>query len=193
MNMPQNFRSAFNGFNREDVVHYIEYINARHHAEVKQLKSELDLLQNMANNVPNVSVLEAELEALREERDLLLAKIAELEAQETVPETAPAVSEAAAAPAVPAPVASAELELEAYRRAERMERIARERAEQVYHQANAALADASVKVDAAALQISQMSEAVLNQLTGLQQAVNNSKQALADASATMYTIRPTQD
>ena len=86
-----------------------------------------------------------------------------------------------------------EKELETYRRAERMERLARERAEQVYHQANAALADATVKVDAAALQISQMSDAVLTQLNGLQSAVNNSKQALTDAAATMYAIRPTQE
>lgn len=178
MTMPQNFRSAFNGFNREDVVHYIEYINARHNAEVKQLKSELDLLQSQQDEMPDVSALEAELAALREERDQLLKKIAQLEAQ----------------PAAPATVTtSAELELETYRRAERMERVARERAEQVYFQANAALADATVKVDAAALQISQMSEAVLNQLNGLQLAVNNSKQALSDASATMYAIRPTQD
>ena len=25
----QNFRTAFNGFNREDVVHYLEYINTK--------------------------------------------------------------------------------------------------------------------------------------------------------------------
>ena len=178
MTMPQNFRSAFNGFNREDVVHYIEYINARHNAEVKQLKSELDLLQSQQDEMPDVSALEAELAALREERDQLLEKIAQLEAQPVAPATV---------------TTSAELELETYRRAERMERVARERAEQVYFQANAALADATVKVDAAALQISQMSEAVLNQLNGLQLAVNNSKQALSDASATMYAIRPTQD
>lgn len=179
MMMPQNFRSAFNGFNREDVVHYIEYINARHNAEVKQLKSELDLLQSQQAEMPDVSALEEELAALREERAQLLEKIAQLEAQ----------------PAAPAIVSttSAELELETYRRAERMERIARERAEQVYFQANAALADATVKVDAAAMQINQMSEAVLNQLNGLQLAVNNSKQALADAASTMYAIRPTQD
>ena len=182
MTMPQNFRSAFNGFNREDVVHYIEYINARHNAEVKQLKSELDLLQNQQVDIPDVSALEEELAALREERDQLLEKIAQLEEQATAPVATPAAT-----------AVSAELELETYRRAERMERIARERAEQVYHQANAALAEATVKVDAAALQISQMSEAVLNQLNGLQQAVNNSKQALADAANTMYTIRPTQE
>ena len=178
MTMPQNFRSAFNGFNREDVVHYIEYINARHTTEINQLKSELDLLQNQQPEIPDVSALEEELSALRSERDALLARIAELEEQATAP-----------APAAPVSTFSAEQELETYRRAERMERLARERAEQVYHQANAALADATVKVDAAALQISQMSDAVLTQLNGLQSAVNNSKQALTDAAATMYAIR----
>ena len=181
MTMPQNFRSAFNGFNREDVVHYIEYINARHNTEVNQLKSELDLLQNQQQEMPDVSALEEELAALSAERDALLARIAELEEQATAPVAAPVSA------------FSAEQELETYRRAERMERLARERAEQVYHQANAALADATVKVDAAALQISQMSDAVLTQLNGLQSAVNNSKQALTDAAATMYAIRPTQE
>ena len=181
MTMPQNFRSAFNGFNREDVVHYIEYINARHNTEVNQLKSELDLLQNQQQEMPDVSALEEELAALRAERDALLARIAALEEQVTAPAAAPVSA------------FSAEQELETYRRAERMERLARERAEQVYHQANAALADATVKVDAAALQISQMSDAVLTQLNGLQSAVNNSKQALTDAAATMYAIRPTQE
>jgi len=183
MTMPQNFRSAFNGFNREDVVHYIEYINARHTTELNQLKSELDLLQNQAQEMPDVSALEEELTALRAERDALLARVAELEEQATAPVPV----------AAPVPTFSAEQELETYRRAERMERLARERAEQVYHQANAALADATVKVDAAALQISQMSDAVLTQLNGLQAAVNNSKQALTDAAATMYAIRPTQE
>ena len=177
----QNFRTAFNGFNREDVVRYIEYINSRHNTEVNQLKSELDLLQSRMGEMPDVSALEAELEALRAERDQLLEKVALLEEQVTAP-----------APAA-APAFSAQQELETYRRAERMERIARERAEQVYHQANAALADATVKVDAAALEISKMSDAVLTQLNGLQAAVNGSKQALADASATMYTIRPNQE
>lgn len=182
MALPQNFRSAFNGFNREDVVRYIEYINSRHNTEVNQLKSELDLLQTRLSDVPDTAALEEELAALRAERDQLLARVAELEEQVTAPVAAPVTS-----------AFTAEQELETYRRAERMERIARERAEQVYHQANAALADATVKVDAAALQISQMSDAVLTQLNGLQAAVNNSKQALSDAAATMYTIRPTQE
>ena len=40
-----NFRSAFNGFRREDVVHYIEYLNAKHTAEVNQLNSEIAFLR----------------------------------------------------------------------------------------------------------------------------------------------------
>ena len=192
MTAMQNFRSAFNGFNREDVVRYIEYINSRHTTEVNQLKSELDLLQNRMERVPDVEALAAEIARVRAQRDQLLEMVSQLEEQVAQLEeqvAAPAPVEAAA----PASAFSAEQELEAYRRAERMERVARERAEQVYHQANAALADATVKVDAAALEISRMSDAVLTQLNGLQAAVNSSKQALTEASETMYTIRPTQD
>ena len=192
MTAMQNFRSAFNGFNREDVVRYIEYINSRHTTEVNQLKSELDLLQNRMERVPDVDALAAEIARVRAQRDQLLEMVSQLEEQvaqleEQVAAPAPVVV------AAPASAFSAEQELEAYRRAERMERVARERAEQVYHQANAALADATVKVDAAALEISRMSDAVLTQLNGLQAAVNSSKQALTEASETMYTIRPTQD
>ena len=37
----QNFRSAFHGFNREDVVSYIEYMNHQHNAQVTQLNTQL--------------------------------------------------------------------------------------------------------------------------------------------------------
>ena len=40
----QNFRSAFNGFNREDVVHYIEFINNEHASELNQLNTEMSAL-----------------------------------------------------------------------------------------------------------------------------------------------------
>ena len=45
MSAPQNFRSAFNGFNREDVVRYLEYINTKHTTQVNQLNSEIDYLR----------------------------------------------------------------------------------------------------------------------------------------------------
>ena len=37
----KNFRSAFRGFNRQDVVNYIEYINNTHNAQVEQLNNQL--------------------------------------------------------------------------------------------------------------------------------------------------------
>lgn len=205
MATPQSFRSAFNGFNRDDVVHYIEYINSKHTTEVNQLKSDVDALQTKLNAVPEAPDLTEELEALRQERDALLEKVSQLEAQAAAAaESEQALQERCAAleaelqtakkepvaPTVPSPQCQVSYELETYRRAERTEREARERAEQVYHLTNSALADATAKVDAAADQIGQMTDSVLAQLNQLQTAVTGSKKALKDAAATMYTIRP---
>ena len=44
----QTFRSALNGFHREDVVRYIEFLNAQHAAEITQLNSELAFLRSKA-------------------------------------------------------------------------------------------------------------------------------------------------
>ena len=184
MAAPQNFRSAFNGFNREDVVRYLEYINAKHASEINQLNSEADFLRSRLEGQLSAE----DFAALEEERDSLRAQLEEMK------ERCEALEEALAnqAPAQPESVSPAE-ELEAYRRAERTERMARERAEQMYRQANAILADATVKVDDAATLICQMSDKVSCELAELQTAVAGSKQALRDAAATMYTICPTTD
>ena len=178
MSAPMNFRSAFNGFNREDVVHFIEYLNARHAAEVNQLQAELDLLRSRAATAP-VEDHSEELAAALAENEALKNQIVTLQAR---------LAEAEAAPAAPSSTA---MELEAYRRAERTERVARERAEQVYHQVNGVLADASVKVDEAYGRIDGLTQQVTAQLQQLQEAVTSSRQALSDAAATLYTIRPT--
>ena len=41
----QNFRSALSGFNREDVVHYIEYLNQQHNSQLEQLNTQLQNAQ----------------------------------------------------------------------------------------------------------------------------------------------------
>ena len=87
----------------------------------------------------------------------------------------------------------ADQELEAYRRAERTERMARERAEQVYRQTNGVLADATAKVDEAAEQVSAISDHVMSQLDLLREAVSCSKQALSDAAAGLYSLKPRED
>lgn len=192
----QTFRSALNGFNREDVVRYIEYLNSVHTAEVNQLNSELNFLRNkqpvaapVVDNGENDALVEQQATRIRE----LFDRCRELETRlaEAQEEKTHAEEKLQAVLTQQSNLQNrTNEELEAYRRAERIERQAKERAERLYHQTNGALADASIKVDEAAGQIGQLSDQVMAQLAQLQEAVAGSKQALKDAANTMYTIRP---
>jgi len=192
MSAPQNFRSAFNGFNREDVVRYLEYINTKHTTQVNQLNSEIDYLRARVETMQPDSTIAEERDALQVRVQELEARCAELEQAAAAPQAeAPAAVEAAEPVAVPAPVTySTSDELEAYRRAERTERLAKERAELVYHQVNGVLAEATVKVDGVAAEIGTMADQVMQQLLQLQNAVSDSKKTLQEAVSTMYAIKP---
>ena len=194
MATPQSFRSAFNGFNREDVVHYLEYLNAKHASQVEQLNTEVTFLRKKLEEQPaedpaaaeevtrRMAELEEKLAESEREREALSQKLAQLEKE----------LEEARAERVTIQHRT-DLELEAYRRAERTERMARERAEQVYRQTNGVLADASAKVDEAAGQVSQISDHVMSQLDLLREAVNCSKQALTDAASGLYSLKPREN
>ena len=189
MTAPQNFRSAFNGFNREDVVHYLEYINAKHSAQVNQLTAENEELRAQLNDQPDrnlVEELEEKCADLQSQLEQALARCQELTVQLEKKEEVVVVETVAA----PAPAPSVSEELETYRRAERIEREARERAELVYFQANGVLTEASAKVDSISADITDMADQVMSHLTQLQMSVSRSKQALQDASSIMNTIRP---
>ena len=183
----QTFRSALNGFHREDVVRYIEFLNAQHAAEITQLNSELAFLRSKAEQeVPaptetactdNSELIEQQAARIRELFDRCKEQEQEIEKLKAD------LEQAASKPSV-------EEELETYRRAERIERMARERAEQMYNQANAVLADAAVKPDETAALIAQMSDNVMGQLNELQAAVAGSSQSLRDTAAALYSIRP---
>lgn len=200
----KSFRSALNGFNREDVVRYIEYLNAQHAAEVEQLTAETEFLRGKLEKWPELppesddsqqvqaltqanAALEVQLQAAAEEKARLEEEIQAALAAKYQAETALEALRQSAARNLTGE------ELEAYRRAERMERLARERSEKVYHQVNGVLGDASVKVDEAAQTIGALSDQVLGQLNQLRDAVTGSKQALQEASQTMYALRPTQE
>ena len=227
MAIVKNFRSALNGFNREDVVHYIEYLNANHNSELQQLSAEMDLLRNSAaapdlseqlqaaqeevyalhirlnEKIDALDDLQERFEKLKaapqstavvvdeEEINRLQLRCKELEEQLQAAQDARRQAEAARdAAAVTAVSSRMEQELETYRRAERTERIARERAEQIYHKTNGVLSQATIQVDGAACEIGEMADHVVEQLKLLQQAVLGSRQALADAAETMYALRP---
>ena len=100
----QNFRSALNGFNRQDVVNYIEYINNKHNSQLEQLNTQL---QNVREELAQAKAAPVAQGGLQAQLDSALAHCAELEAQL-----------AASQQTVSAP---RDTELEAYRRAERAE------------------------------------------------------------------------
>ncbi len=184
MDAPQSFRSAFNGFNRQDVVHYLEYINTKHQTQVNELTAEADdlrrQLEDLQAKTTQVAELEAQLAAMTEERDALHTQLEQMQAAEVVQEPRPEMDGGSQ-------VAD---ELDSYRRAQQVERSARERAELVYHQANGVLNEAIAKVDTATAEITAKTDEAMSQLTQLQMAVSTSKQALQDAASLMNTIRP---
>ena len=197
----QTFRSALNGFNREDVVNYIEYLNSVHTAEINQLHSELDFLRNREPVVEVTSVVDEE--AMAQQNEVIQQQASrirelfdyckELEEKLAAAEEAKAHADEKLQAVVTQQnsfQARANEELEAYRRAERIERQAKERAEQLYQQSNGALAEASVRVEEAASQIGQLSDMVMAQIAQLQNAVCGTKQAMKEASQILYTIHP---
>ena len=168
----QTFRSAFNGFRREDVVRYIEYMNNKHTAQVEQLNTQL---QTANAELAQLKTAPSRENELLEQINTLQARCEELEA---------ALKSGTPLPLQP------EDELEAYRRAERTERIARERSAQIYAQANAVLSEATLKVEDAAAQINDVIDQVTAQLQQTQESVTSTKSILQDAAATLYAIRP---
>ena len=168
----QHFRTALGGFNREDVVRYIEYLNNQHNSQIEQLNTQLQIAQaELAKREP------AQNDELNEQLQAAQARCAELEALLISKNAETSESRA-------------EDELEVYRRAERTERLARERATQIYAQANAVLADASLKADAASALVSDISEKTVSQLQAYQVSINDAKDALQEAVAALYAIRP---
>ena len=160
----QQFRSQLNGFNRQDVVAYIELMNNQHNAQLQQLQNQLELAQqNQAD------------EDLLAKLDAALARCAELEAQVAQLQETGGCSEQ---------------ELEAYRRAEKAERQAQARAHQIYQQANAALADATAKAEVTAQRIGAIADEAVTQLKICQASVLETKADFEEAVAALYAVKP---
>ena len=196
--MNLNFRSSLHGFNRQDVASYLEYLNNRHAAQVNQLNTDLEALRRQAAapvEDPQRAALEArcreleqQLETARKERDEALAQ---REAAEQKLASARQDREEALLRSCGEKL-EANRELEAYRRAERTERIARERAEQVYSETGAVLTQASSRIEAALRQMTGISQQVTGQLDTLQTAIASSRLALQDAAQTIDKLKPSR-
>ena len=176
------FRFAMGGFHKGDVTAYIEKTAAQHRSELLDMEAQLTSLRE-------------ENRALQQQLNLLMM------ATPTTP--APAEPERPAAPVQkPAPFSPATtgdmaaLELQAYRRAEAVERNANTRARKLYQQMEGLCTntlDEFRDTDAAVKQVIQVMQ---NQAASLEQAYETLRVAL-DASreklATMNDLLCTED
>lgn len=180
--MNQNFRSSLRGFNRQDVARYLEYLNNQHAAQLNQMNTELDNLRKKAERQEDESQL-ARIRELEERNRELEEKVAALLKERDEGQRMAEVQLSGAR------LDSAQ-ELEAYRRAERTERIAKERANLVYAQTSAVLSQASNRVEGAIRQVTGISQQVSSQLDTLQAAISASRLALQDAADTINRLKP---
>lgn len=220
MSEPLNFRSAFNGFNREDVVHYIQYLKSIHENQIRQLKADLALMQKesflpeaddgkdeeIAQMQEQFEQQEAVLTALNTEKDELLAKCSQLETTLSVLTTenkvlttktaqleaqlvaVTAERDAAVNAAKPVMSTYVEDELAAYRRAERVERLAIERANSIYRKLQAALQNTAAQTDQAATNLDNISSQVSAQLSTLRNSLLDSKSYLEQSLGTLKEL-----
>lgn len=178
--MDQKFRSAFNGFNRQDVVDYLEFLSGKYNAKISELTTDNESLRQQLMAAKSgtgaafdASEMKAQVEALTFERDALLDRCSRLEAQLSESLCAEPVPVAVAAP-VPMPAD----ELEIYRRAERTEREARERAAEVRQRTETLLRDVSQQLESAGVQMDEIIRQANSRLGALSEAVDDTYRSL---------------
>ena len=177
----QNFRAAFHGFNREDVVRFLEATAARHAAEVNQLRDDVKRLEEELASPRDRQTQpdREEWEARQAENASLKAQIEELETQLTEPAAPPSAGEKTDWEGE---------ELAAYRRAELVERQARNRAAQMYHRVNGLIADLAARMEESKAGMDQAAEALGQALDRLQRALDDGLAVLTEGAATLKTM-----
>ena len=208
MNEPQTFRSAFNGFHREDVVNHIAYMNSKHETQVNQLRAEADALRTelaaLREQMDEDAACQdrtAELEQTIADRDAELVTVREeLEtANQLLNEQAEQLAalreelEEAKEAAAKSPIeksASHWDELRAYRRAETVERQARDRVNELYTGANTALRGASATLGDTNAAFEALAEKFRADLVELMNTIDTGKTALSAAADTLDGLRP---
>lgn len=215
-NSVNRFRAALHGFNREDVVSYIETTAQQHEAEVRQLQEQnlylrrqLDDANEAISRLGVNEELQAELETARQRISELLNENQELSdrvrsledaaaAGPAQPETPEVLSQDLTAPipaigdVLPVEVTPSkdytELELAAYRRAELAERIARERAADVYREVSSVFQQANAKMDGGRQDLEQMTRAIQADVNQLLQVLSGIRSAYDDTEVSFGAV-----
>ena len=163
------FRTSINGFNRTDVVNYVESMALTYQKELRQLRDE-----NAKLSAENSS-LSAEKDALTAQNESLSAELASLREQQndlsgtsTEPESA---AEVAAPTLEEESVCGEQQELAAYRRAEQAERNAAARAKRLRQQLDALCDSARSRYQDTGEELSALAADLSENLSRLQDSV----------------------
>ncbi|MBP3634372.1 MAG: hypothetical protein J6J43_07350 [Oscillospiraceae bacterium] len=158
------FRSALSGFNRSDVANYIEALSAEHQKQLKAEKEEREAILEQLNAVRRT---------LDEETKRAEALEQELAASKTALEETQKMLEEALSMEPDAPQEDYHsLELEAYRRAEAMERSTCERAAKVRQQLGDLVEETAGRYEQVGQDIKSLSEDLGSNLQRLQEALS---------------------
>ncbi|MGM9553424.1 MAG: hypothetical protein ACI3V2_03895 [Faecousia sp.] len=178
----ENFRTALHGFNRTDVVQFIQAQTTEHEKALRLLREENTRLQE---------ALEAARAEAAEASAQLEALTAAQEAAAQSAEAVPAPSESALN-APMAPVASVvaaapsnfnEMELAAYRRAEMTERMARERAAASAERMKTVFAQADEKLTLTSQDFATLLDAFRNDFDKMEQLLSTAQGIVDESSA----------
>lgn len=184
------FRSSLNGFNRNDVVQFIQAQTIEHEKALRILRDENTRLQEA------LDAARAENEDLRTLNASLSEKAAQTEAPaEAAPEApAPAVEAPATldAPMIPAAtvVKAAqpdfnEMELAAYRRAEMTERMARERANASAERMKAIFSQADEKLSVTSQDFKTLLDAFQTNFGQMEQLLETAQGIVDESSSSL--------
>lgn len=183
MAKPNNFRSALNGFHREDVVNYIEYLTGKHRSELSRLQQENEELADRCAQLEAQIAAQEETPAPAEELELLKQEhAAELDQQEKLFGERIAELEAEIARLNSESEKTKQTELETYRRAERMEREARVRAERIRIHAGEILDSAAARIRENAAGMEDAASALNEKLDAFCRSVDASREELLSAA-----------
>ncbi len=178
----ENFRTSLHGFNRTDVVQFIQAQTAEHEKALRLLREENTRLQE---------ALEAARAEAAEASTQLEALTAAQEVAAQSAETVPSPSESAlnAPMASMASVVSAapsnfnEMELAAYRRAEMTERMARERAAASAERMKTVFSQADEKLTLTSQDFATLLDTFRNDFDKLEQLLSTAQGIVDESSA----------
>ena len=182
------FRSSLNGFNRLDVANYIESLCAEHRKALASAQEEADALtrqlqevwQSLEAQSARNAALESELDATRTALDETQAALEQALSDLTEPE-------APQEPAAEVPDYTS-LELEAYRRAEAMERSSTQRAARLRTQLDELLDQVSSRCEQTGQEIQVLTDDIRTNLKRLEDTLSDLDEIFDETSASFRAM-----